>query len=189
MARPSSQSFVGHVCQYEFQILTAAGLTVFFWVKREYRRAVFSFSNNTDQSLTDFINKNFTEQDVKYGHKIFHLPNEKINKKVSPKQRIALSFMILYMAFLALVFDFFVDVYFLHGLSTDALIDVKYIHFDERALFSMVLFEMTAFLCLPLTAYVFAQLAWKRNLRDNLYAEIIVVSLAYVLEDGQELML
>ena len=174
---------------FALQVFTAVGLTVFFWVKKEYRRAVFSFNNNTDHSLMDFINKDITEQDVKYGHKIFHLPNEKINKKVSPKQRIALSFMVLYMAFLALVFDFFMDVYFLHGLSTDALIDVKYIHFDERALLSMVFFEMTAFLCLPLTAYVFAKLAWKRNLRDNLYAEVIIVSLAYVLEDGPELML
>ena len=60
---------------------------------------------------------------------------------------------------------------------------------QQKALVAMVVFEFTAFLCLPLTAYVFKKMAWKRNLRDNLYAEVIIVSLAYVLEDGPELIL
>ena len=38
---------------------------------------------------------------------------------------------------LALVGDFFIDVYFLHGLSTDTLIDVKNIHFEKSALLAM----------------------------------------------------
>ena len=44
---------------------------------------------------------------------------------------------------LALVGDFFIDVYFLHGLSTDTLIDVKNIHFEKGALIAMVFFEFT----------------------------------------------
>ena len=42
---------------------------------------------------------------------------------------------------IALVADFFIDVYFLHGLSTDTLIDVQYIHFESGALIAMVFFE------------------------------------------------
>ena len=42
-----------------------------------------------------------------------------------------------------LVVEFFSDVYFLHGLSTNALFDVQYIHFDDNALIAMVVFEFT----------------------------------------------
>ena len=55
----------------------------------------------------------------------------------------------------ALVCDFFIDVYFLQGLSTDTLIDVRFIHFEYGALLAMVCFEFSAFLCLPITAFVF----------------------------------
>ena len=65
--------------------------------------------------------------------KVFHFPLKTVDSKVRPKHRVILSFLILYAAFLALVGDFFIDVYFLHGLSTDQLIDIKYIHFEYKA--------------------------------------------------------
>ena len=46
----------------------------------------------------------------------------KFDGKLRPKHRVILSFLVLYAAFLALVADFFIDVYFPHGLSTDELI-------------------------------------------------------------------
>lgn len=174
---------------FTIQAIVAIYLSYYFWSHKEYRRAVFSYTVDKGYDLKSFVTRSIKETDVKFGHKIARLPGKHFDEKLNPKSRILLSFGILYLAFLALVMDFFIDVYFLHGLSTDALIDVKYIHFDERALISMVFFEFTAFLCLPLTAIVFSKMAWKRNLRDNLYAELIIVSLAYVLEDGPELML
>ena len=69
---------------------------------------------------------------------------------------------------IALVGDFFIDVYFLQGLSTDTLIDVKYIHFEYGALLTMVCFEFSAFLCLPITAFVF----YKVKLAENLQKKI-----------------
>lgn len=133
--------------------------------------------------------------DVIFGHKIFHLPTfrfewlRKIDQKISPRARILLSFLIIYSSLLALVGDFFIDVYFLHGLSTDTLIDVKNIHFEKGALIAMVFFEFTAFFCLPITAFVFYKMSWSRNLQTNLIGEVIIISLQYLMEDGPELML
>ena len=70
---------------------------------------------------------------------------------------------------IALVLDFFIDVYFLHGLSTDTLIDVKYIHFEYAALIVMVIFEFTAFCCLPVTAFVFYKMVYFINLRRDIH--------------------
>ena len=53
----------------------------------------------------------------------------------------------------------------------------------------MVIFEFTAFMCLPITAYVFYKMSWSRNLQTNLIGEVIIISLQYLLEDGPELML
>ena len=71
---------------------------------------------------------------------------------------------------IALVGDFFIDVYFLQGLSTDTLIDVKYIHFEYGALLTMVCFEFSAFLCLPITAFVFYKVKFAENFSKNFSA-------------------
>ena len=85
--------------------------------------------------FTQFIVRTITKQsshnDLWY--KVFHFPLKSFDSKVRPKHRVILSFLVLYAAFLALVGDFFIDVYFLHGLSTDQLIDIKYIHFEYKA--------------------------------------------------------
>ena len=69
------------------------------------------------------------------------------------------------------------------------LIDVKYIHFETGALIGMVFFEFTAFLCLPITIFVFRKMSWDKNLQLNLIGEVIIISLQYLMEDGPELML
>ena len=154
------------------------------------------FQDTDRYKLRKFLFQDKIEpDDVIFGHKIFHFPTfrlewlRKIDQKIPPRARISLSFLIIYSSLIALVGDFFIDVYFLHGLSTDTLIDVKNIHFEKAALIAMVFFEFTAFFCLPITAYVFYKMSWSRNLQTNLIGEVIIISLQYLMEDGPESML
>ena len=108
------------------------------------------FQDTDRYKLRKFLFQDKIEpDDVIFGHKIFHFPTfrleglRKIDQKIPPRARISLSFLIIFSSLIALVGDFFIDVYFLHGLSTDTLIDVKNIHFEKAALIAMVFFEFT----------------------------------------------
>jgi len=93
------------------------------------------------------------------------------------------------MSLVALVLDFFIDVKFLNDLSSETLMDVQNIHFDDKVLMAMAFYEIPATLCVPLTAYIMYKMAWTSNLKVNLMGEVLMISVAYLFEDGPELML
>ena len=86
----------------------------------------------------DFVRATLTNEDVVFGHKVFRLPTlgmeclRNLDKKMSPKFRIFISYFLMYASIMLLVLDYFIDVKFLNDLSTETLMDVKYIHFNEQ---------------------------------------------------------
>ena len=95
--------------------------------------------NNEQYSFVhDFLRPTLTNDDVVFGHKVFRMPTlgteclRNLDKKMSPKFRIFISYMLIYASIMSLVLDYFIDVKFLNDLSTETLMDVKYIHFDEQ---------------------------------------------------------
>lgn len=88
----------------------------------------------------DFLVEKITDEDVRFGHKIFRLPNPakwkwlyRLDSWLSPKSRIIISFMLILTSILGLLADFFIDIKFLQDLSTETLMDIKFIHINPGA--------------------------------------------------------
>ena len=94
--------------------------------------------NESCRFIADFILSPIAEDDVTFGHKVFRLPTFGFeylrlwDKAISPKLRILISYFLIYASILCLVLDNFIDIKFLSDLSVETLMDVKYIHFDEK---------------------------------------------------------
>ena len=96
--------------------------------------------NNTYAFYQDFLAEKITEKDVRFGHKIFRLPNPgkwnwlyRLDNWLSPKSRIIISFTLILTSILGLLADFFIDIKFLQDLSTETLMDIKFIHINSGA--------------------------------------------------------
>ena len=72
------------------------------------------------------------------------------------------------------------------GIQSAALIDTKYIQFEEKALMGIIAFQVSGFLCLPLAAYIYDSLVRMKTLRQAIYGKILILSLVFLLEDGPE---
>lgn len=152
--------------------------------------------NNRYAFYRDFLAEKITDEDVRFGHKIFRLPNPakwkwlyRLDSWLSPKSRIIISFMLILTSILGLLADFFIDIKFLQDLSTETLMDIKFIHINPGAVKAMALYEIPVMLATPLTAYVVYKMAWSHNIQSNLIGEVLIISLGYVLEDGPEMFL
>ena len=96
-----------------------------------------SKSNQQYSFVHDFVKRTITDDEVIFGHKVFRLPTlgtaylRKLDGKMSPKCRIIISYTLIYASIMSLVLDYFIDVKFLNDLTTETLMDIDYIHFDE----------------------------------------------------------
>ena len=81
-----------------------------------------SKGNKRVKFYRNFIQSRITDHDVKFGHKVFRLSFCQclydLDKKISPKLRISISYLLIYASILSLVLDFFIDVKFLNDLKS-----------------------------------------------------------------------
>ena len=142
---------------------------------------------------TDIIDEDIKSEDIQFGHKAFFWPKEKPKYTFTPKKRITFTLAIMYAPILALLVDFVCDIQYLNQIakmtSPDKNLLDKHIHVDLSALVIVAIWDVLSFFTIPVTCSIVYKMSFTSNLKANLMAEVLIINVSYLLEDGVELMM